>query len=291
MEGQDEIILVGFSRGAFAVQCLASFISDVGLLQKQHLYYLRGLFTLWANQKSSRGGEKFNKYQAKLQGFRLLHRINITACAVWDTVSSLGGFVQLPPRPLAFVGKDVPDRVQHAFQALALDEDRSKFEPVLWKSKPATASVSQCWFLGSHADVGGNGDAALGGLSLVWMVGKLNGEVGVAFNDREIAKHLKHRFLEWDFTVSRLFHSIKETRRAVATMPHSGEHHRINKLCERFKRDLMHHQVSPPDTAGTGRCLDTRHGAATLHTQSRCPHISISQLALPWLRNGIRHVL
>ena len=225
MEGQDEIILVGFSRGAFAVQCLASFISDAGLLQKQHLYYLRGLFTLWANKKSLRGGEKFSKYQTKLQESRLLHRVNITACAVWDTVSSLGGFVQLPPRPLAFVGKGVPDRVQHAFQALALDEDRSKFEPVLWTSKPATASVSQCWFLGSHADVGGNGDAALGGLSLLWMVGKLHGEVGVAFNDREIAKHLKHRFLEWGFTVSRLRHSIKETRRTVATMPHSGKHH------------------------------------------------------------------
>jgi uncharacterized protein (DUF2235 family) len=31
----DEIVLVGFSRGAFAVQCLASFISQTGLLQKQ----------------------------------------------------------------------------------------------------------------------------------------------------------------------------------------------------------------------------------------------------------------
>ena len=42
----DEIVLVGFSRGAFAVQCLASFVSDTGLLERQHLYYLRGLFTL-----------------------------------------------------------------------------------------------------------------------------------------------------------------------------------------------------------------------------------------------------
>ncbi|KAH6843237.1 hypothetical protein B0I37DRAFT_384025 [Chaetomium sp. MPI-CAGE-AT-0009] len=222
-EGRDEIILVGFSRGAFAVQCLAAFISDAGLLQKQHLYYLRGLFTLWANQKSPRGGEKFKEDRIKLQDARLLHQVNITACAVWDTVSSLGSIVQLPPRPLAFVGKDVPRCVQHAFQALALDEERSKFQPVVWQSKPTMASVSQCWFLGSHADVGGNGDAGLGALSLLWMVGKLHGEVGVAFDDKEIAKHLKHRFLEWGFTVRKLSWAIKETKRAVAMMPQSGQ--------------------------------------------------------------------
>lgn len=278
-EGEDEIVLVGFSRGAFAVQCLASLISDAGLLQKQHLYYLRGLFTLWANQKSPRGGEKYRVYQAKLQSFRLLHQVKITACAVWDTVSSLGGIVQLSPRPLAFVGKEVPDRVQHAFQAVALDEERSKFQPVLWTSKPATASVSQCWFLGSHADVGGNGDAALGGLSLVWMVGKLHGELGVAFDDKEIAKHLKHRFLEWDITVSRFSHSIKETKRAVATMPHSGESYQSMGCASDREGGLIYPQVSQPDKRGIGGYSGSRHGATTLGTRSWCPHTSTSQRA------------
>jgi len=35
---EDEIVLVGFSRGAFTAQCLASFLSDAGLLRRQHLY-------------------------------------------------------------------------------------------------------------------------------------------------------------------------------------------------------------------------------------------------------------
>ncbi|OTA62656.1 hypothetical protein K449DRAFT_405452 [Hypoxylon sp. EC38] len=138
----DEIVLVGFSRGAFAVQCLASFISQTGLV---HLH--------------------------------------------------------LPPRPLAFVGKEVPGIVQNAFQALALDERRRKFKPQVWKSKEeGVESVKQCWFLGTHADVGGNGDAALGAVTLLWMLGQLRtAQVGVAIERSEVEKHLRHKLLEWDF--------------------------------------------------------------------------------------------
>ncbi|KAI0192355.1 hypothetical protein EV127DRAFT_302847, partial [Xylaria flabelliformis] len=48
-DGNDEIFLIGFSRGAFTVQCLAWLISQTGLFHKRYLYCLRGLFTLWAN--------------------------------------------------------------------------------------------------------------------------------------------------------------------------------------------------------------------------------------------------
>ena len=218
----DETVLVGFSRGAFAAQCLAAFISDAGLLQKQHLYYLRGLFTLWSLQKVSGGEKRFQDEKSRLERLGLLHQVAVTACAVWDTVSSLGGLLQLPPRPLAFVGKTVPARVKNAFQALALDEKRHSFRPVLWKG-PANkaACVSQCWFLGSHRDVGGNGDAALGTLSFLWMVGKLQDKVGVKFIEEEIVKHLKHKFLEWDFVVNKLLKTFKEEK-TLSTRPHSG---------------------------------------------------------------------
>ena len=234
--GYDEIVLVGFSRGAFAVQCLASFLSDAGgLLKKEHLYYLRGLFTLWSHRNISDGEKKFKKNREQLDGAKLLHPVTITACAVWDTVSALGGRLRLTPRPLSFVGKAVPSCVTNAFHALALDEKRRSFSPVLWEERePKTTNsgansrddsadcVSQCWFLGSHSDVGGNGDAALGALTLLWMIGKLRDHVGVTFHEHEIAKHLKHKFLERDFTLGQLCPKFSETR-TVSMRQHSGE--------------------------------------------------------------------
>ncbi|OAG45083.1 hypothetical protein AYO21_00431 [Fonsecaea monophora] len=45
--GQDEIILVGFSRGAFAVRCLAAFITQIGLIRRRHLFLLATVFENW----------------------------------------------------------------------------------------------------------------------------------------------------------------------------------------------------------------------------------------------------
>jgi uncharacterized protein (DUF2235 family) len=229
---RDEIILVGFSRGAFAVQCLASLISQTGLLEKRYLYYLRGLFTLWSHREVRDGSTRLGDEVKRLKKYGVLHDARITACAVWDTVSALGIPMQIPPRPLSFVGKQVPKSVAYAFQALALDEKRHKFKPCVWESKEKEeeeaeeeegddAVVSQCWFLGSHGDVGGNGDAALGAVTLLWMIGKLHDGVGVLFDQAEIAKHLKHKYLEWDFTLNRVLGGFKETR-ILSTMPHSG---------------------------------------------------------------------
>ncbi|KAM7210490.1 Uncharacterized alpha/beta hydrolase domain (DUF2235) domain containing protein [Rhypophila decipiens] len=225
-KGWDEIVLIGFSRGAFAVQCLAAFISDVGLLEKQHLYYLRGLFTLWSSRKVAGAEEKYQEGKRRLSG--LLQTVVVTACAVFDTVSALGTWAQLPPRPLAFVGRSVPLGVRNAFQALALDERRRQFQPAVWESlepghrRGPDDIVCQCWFMGTHGDVGGNGDAALGALSFLWMAGKLEDKIGVSFDEDEIAKHLKHKFLEWDFAVSRSRRTFTETR-ALSMRKHTGK--------------------------------------------------------------------
>ncbi|KAI2781903.1 hypothetical protein F4815DRAFT_464624 [Daldinia loculata] len=225
----DEIFLVGFSRGAFAVQCLASFISQTGLFQKQHLYYLRGMFALWKNQYFKRVGsgerypvkEKLDNYVKRFRNEELLYEVRIKACVVWDTVSALG----LPtpwPRPLSFVGKQVPQAVENAFQVLALDENRAQFKPCIWDSKEREETYAkQCWFLGSHADVGGNGDAALGAVTLIWIIGQLEANTNASFNKLEVTKHLKHRFLEWDFHINELIGQLQETA-ILSEMSSSG---------------------------------------------------------------------
>lgn len=46
----DEIVLLGFSRGAFTARAIASFISDVGLLTNIGMESFYGIFGDWMNQ-------------------------------------------------------------------------------------------------------------------------------------------------------------------------------------------------------------------------------------------------
>jgi len=62
--------------------------------------------------------------------------------------------------------------VDAAFQALAIDEERSSFGPSPWTSDPrADQHVEQVWFAGVHSDVGGlfPDDHRLADISLQWM--------------------------------------------------------------------------------------------------------------------------
>lgn len=248
--GCDEIILVGFSRGAFAVQCLASFISQGGLLQANYLYYLRGLFTLWANQNFSpvgRGGQKpiqreLEKYFRMFLDEGITYEVKIKACVVWDTVSSLG----LPTpwsRPLSHVGNTIPKIVENAFHALALDETRAAFKPCIWKTKEHSSTfVNQCWMLGSHSDIGGSGDAALGNVSLIWAIGLLQDRTGTKFNWNEIGKHVTHKFLEWNYDVNRFWGYFRQ-KSVLSIIPGSGESSSVYLGLTELENNVSRNQV------------------------------------------------
>jgi uncharacterized protein (DUF2235 family) len=162
-ESKDEIILVGFSRGAFTVRCLASFISDVGLLRRKALPFLQTLFELW-KEKDASIQEKITLFKEK----DMLRDVSIKVCAEWDAVSALWS------QELSFVQDTIPEKVDHAFHAVALHEERGDFQPVLWRSRPGFTIVKQCLFVGSHSDVGGgNADPTLATLSLLWMISQV----------------------------------------------------------------------------------------------------------------------
>ena len=64
----------------------------------------------------------------------------------------------LPPqhREYSFVNTRVAANVEHAFQALALDEHRKAFVPTLWEKPEGPSSLKilrQCWFPGVHSNV------------------------------------------------------------------------------------------------------------------------------------------
>ncbi|OCL14467.1 hypothetical protein AOQ84DRAFT_258435, partial [Glonium stellatum] len=84
----DEIVLVGFSRGAFTVRCLASFISEVGLLRRKGLTFLRILFQHWLLQETGPLKDKIDTL--KKGPFNLLRSAKIKVLAEWDTVSAMG---------------------------------------------------------------------------------------------------------------------------------------------------------------------------------------------------------
>jgi hypothetical protein len=106
----------------------------------------------------------------------------IELLGVWDTVKALGFRAPIAWRWAeqrhAFHNHHLGDSVRHGYQALALDETREAFTPVLWQT-PADwdGHVEQVWFRGTHSDIGGQ----LGGLTearplanipLVWLLSK-----------------------------------------------------------------------------------------------------------------------
>ncbi|TNC73120.1 DUF2235 domain-containing protein [Rubellimicrobium roseum] len=177
----DEIILVGYSRGAYACRSLAGIIDQVGLL--------RADAATARNVRTAFRHYRLGARSGTVEAFRRVHchdRVEIAALGCWDTVKALG--VRLPvlwrwaEAATAFHNHDVGPHIRRAFHALALHETRAAFAPVLWTSPAERPGVvEQVWFPGSHGDVGGQvcGRAEcrpLANIPLVWMLARLERE-------------------------------------------------------------------------------------------------------------------
>ncbi|GAB4283624.1 MAG: DUF2235 domain-containing protein [Roseovarius sp.] len=151
----DRIILMGFSRGAYAVRSLAGVIDRVGLLRTVHATE-RNVVTAYRHYQA--GGDS---PAARAFARDLCHpAVEIEMVGVWDTVKALG--LRLPvlwrlTEPAhAFHDHRLGPSIRHGFHALALDETRVAYTPVLWTTPPGhRGRVEQVWFRGTHADVGG----------------------------------------------------------------------------------------------------------------------------------------
>ena len=80
------------------------------------------------------------------------------------SLANLTGALGIPqvlfPHPMdyAFTDSKVSPIVEHAFEALALDEQRAPYHPTVWEEPigPNRLKVlKQCWFPGVHTNVGG----------------------------------------------------------------------------------------------------------------------------------------
>jgi uncharacterized protein (DUF2235 family) len=208
----DEIFAFGFSRGAFTIRVVVGLVLDQGLVS----------FTSESDLEA-KAADAYRKYRArhyktKTGIERLFRKIrdlflrfstkhtrprpvqSIRFLGLWDTVAAYGLPVDEMTRgvsrylwPLELPNRRLDlARVKRACHALALDDERTTFHPVLWDESPARdpaggapqpinpvnyprltrdEKLTQVWFAGVHSNVGGGyPDDSLSGISLNWMI-------------------------------------------------------------------------------------------------------------------------
>ncbi len=211
----DEVSLLGFSRGAYAARSLANLIANPGLLWPEHLFNEVDRF--W-KAYGTRSKKVMSASHPTVDLEPVVPRtsdlpvwnVPVVFLGAFDTVGSLGKRGYAP-------GDHWHDMTLHpsvrvARHALAIDERRLRFAPVLWKDSPsgdpqvfddlllypppdpstlpdvdAASRIKQVWFQGSHADVGGGATPwmdsdSLSTEALLWMLREAKHFAGLEIN-------------------------------------------------------------------------------------------------------------
>jgi uncharacterized protein (DUF2235 family) len=205
----DRIFAFGFSRGAFTVRVLIGLIAEEGLVhgahrsQKELKRLAHSAFRHYRRHYNPTGGlvqplrwlgDTIFRLRDALRGAGSYakapkQKVDVAFLGVWDTVDAYGlpmdelthGWDQWV-WPLSFPHINrVPANVQKACHAVAVDDERHTFHPLLWDERDESADrthikderVTQVWFAGMHSDVGGSyPDDGMAHTPLVWMAGE-----------------------------------------------------------------------------------------------------------------------
>jgi hypothetical protein len=148
-------------------------------------------------------GEPLNKKAEKFIHEHPNQWVSIEFLGVYDTVPALGlpgavidTFVNLIPGwKHRFHDFKLHPSVNHAYQALSIDDDRKWFHPTIWHSCPRDdQTIEQVWFSGAHTDVGGGfREPGLSDIALEWMIQK-----AVAHGIKLYLRNIKY----WNFCIA-----------------------------------------------------------------------------------------
>ena len=144
-DDKDEIFMFGAGLGAFNIRRLADLIDKVGLLPPEKLNLLP---------------EAYEYSQIPVE-------------ALETPGLPLPGLNRISQSWMMYHDHKVNANVEAAYQALALDERRSRFKPGLWTGvhSQELKAIEQVWFPGSHENVvGGRRDSRLSDIALRWML-------------------------------------------------------------------------------------------------------------------------
>ncbi|OAV88087.1 hypothetical protein, variant [Puccinia triticina 1-1 BBBD Race 1] len=187
----DELLLFGFSRGAFIARTLAQMVIEIGILNMAGMSDFYEVFA--AYQLCVKGGTEgaasarnfLDHYRHSGQKeLRPVTEGTLKCVGVWDTVGVFG----LPDhfadkyRLLGFKDRKLSAQIKYAFHAIALCEARKDLQPTRWESEPSPQDcdhpgqvLKQVWFPCSHVEAGGRieeyDDVTY--MSLIWMVANM----------------------------------------------------------------------------------------------------------------------
>ena len=186
---EDELFLLGFSRGAYTARSTAGLIRNAGILRRRFRSRVHEAYALYRDRTPTTNPRAV---EATLFRRSYSHETRIRCIAVWDTVGALGiPLTGLPGvdvfnRRWQFHDTNLSTTVDHAFQALAIDERRRPFVPSIWHQQDDAGEqqLEQVWFAGTHGDVGGgNLNSSLSDLALMWMADRVQ-SCGLAFQPK-----------------------------------------------------------------------------------------------------------
>jgi hypothetical protein len=152
-QGDRDIDIIGFSRGAALAVHFANEIGDKGV-------------------KLSTGQ---------------VEKVRVRFLGVWDIVGSFGlsfdTFINFQEINLGWDIDTVHQCVEHCFHAMALDERRETFNVTRLDPQNRFDNIREVWFRGVHSDIGGgNGNVVRSNIALQWML-EQGRACGLKFNE------------------------------------------------------------------------------------------------------------
>jgi uncharacterized protein (DUF2235 family) len=174
-EAGDQIYLFGFSRGAATVRSLSSFIHYFGILPRSCSGLIGDAYKIYRIKDDAKRKRKASEFVSSHH--TMWTSIRFLGC--YDTVAALGVPIKfidaltsmIPTLKHKFHNFKLSETVENAYHALAIDDEREVFHPILWSQEILSyQTVKQVWFCGMHTDVGGGyEEQELSNIPLLWM--------------------------------------------------------------------------------------------------------------------------
>jgi Uncharacterized alpha/beta hydrolase domain (DUF2235) len=146
----DRIFILGFSRGALAARSLTNMLDLCGMPAAD--------LTV---------ADVMNTFKEYRDGPHRIHgSVPVQYLGLWDTVAALS-----QPDSMTRFHLAQPTNVKAVRHAIALDEMRTEFSVVHWSTDKPIQGVTEAWFCGAHANIGGGyKDCGLSNIALFWLL-------------------------------------------------------------------------------------------------------------------------